>query len=150
MAWGADEAGGARAFVNGHTHAFNVITPYRMLAHVLDDLAHAHQQLRVIKNRLTDRNAIPAELSSFPEQPGCLSQYSHGNWSVIRRHATKLAASHKNRSGAQLCCPERSGHTGRSSPNDYDIHKTLPLDAATVSFRTGAVNPMCHDFRSYS
>jgi hypothetical protein len=113
-----------------------------MLAHVLDDLAYAHQQLRVIKNRLTDRDAIPAELSSFPEQPGCLSQYSHGNGSIIRRHAAKLAASHKNRSCAQLCSPERSGHAGWASPNDYDIHHTPPLNAATVSFRTDAVNLM--------
>jgi hypothetical protein len=76
----------------------------------------------VLRVRITDRAVEQvSELWSFPKQPGCLSQYSHGHGPVIRRHSARLAASHKNRSCAQLCGPERSGQTGRTSANDYDI-----------------------------
>jgi hypothetical protein len=68
-----------------------------MLADVIYDLAHAHEQLGIVKSGLAYSDAILTELSSFPEQPGCLGQCPHGNGSVVRRHAAKLAAGHKNR-----------------------------------------------------
>jgi hypothetical protein len=47
-----------------------------MLAHVVDDLAYAREQRRIIKNRLTDRDAILTELSSFSE--GCVASLKTG------------------------------------------------------------------------
>jgi hypothetical protein len=98
-----------------------------MLAYIMDDFAHARQQPGILKNRLAYNDAIPSQLPSFPEQPGCLGQCSHGNGPVIRRHTPKLVAGHKDGSGTQLCGPECSGQTGWASANDDDVHQTPPV-----------------------
>ncbi len=118
-----DEARGAGLFVNGYPNAFEVFAPDRMLVQVVDDLAHARDQLGILKDRLAHRDAVLTELSSLSEQPGCIGQCPHRNGSVIRRHSAKLAAGHKNRSGTQLCSPECSDQTGRTSADDDNIHE---------------------------
>jgi hypothetical protein len=122
-----DEACSTSSFVNGHSSAFNLFSTDRMLAQIMDDFAHARQQPGILKNRLAYGDAIPFQLPSFPEQPGCIGQCSHGNRSVIGRHTSKLVAGHKNGSGAQLRSPLCSGQTSRTSANDCDIHQALPI-----------------------
>ncbi len=109
-----------------------------MLAHIMDDFAHARQQPGILKNRFAYSDTIPFQLPSFPEQSGCLGQCSHGNGSVIGRHTPKLVPGYKNGSSTQLCSPECSGQTGGTSANDDDIHQVPPvmkLACSSVAFR---------------
>ncbi len=61
-----------------------------MSAHVLDDLADAREQPRIVEHRLANRNAVLFELSRLADEPRCMSQCSYRNRSVIGCHAAEL------------------------------------------------------------
>ena len=116
-----DESRSAGVFVHGHAQRIDLLAPCGMSTHVVGDLADAREQPRVVEHRLAHRNAILSELPRLADQPRRVSQRSHGNRTVIGRHAAELVASDQRRASAQVRGAQRRDHPGRSRANDDDV-----------------------------
>ena len=57
-----------------------------------------------------------------------MGQYSHGNRSVMGRHAAEFVAGDECRPRSQLCSTERGEHTGGSRANDDYVHYAPLVD----------------------
>ena len=105
-----DEACGAGLLVDRHAQTVQVLAPKRMRAHIVDDLADAREQPRIVEHRLAHGDAVLTELASFSDQPGSMGQCAHRNRSVIGRHAAELVAGDECR----LARPARRHGTRRT------------------------------------
>ena len=92
-----------------------------MRAHILDDLAHAREQARVVEHRLDRRDAVPAELSGLADEAGRVGQGSHGDGPLVGRHSAELLARDERRAGAELRGALRGIHAGRPGADDEDV-----------------------------
>ena len=100
------EAGNAGVLVDGHPRGVDLLAQRRMRTCVLDDVAHARKQPRIIQHRLAHADAVLTQLSSFADQAGGVGQGPHGNGSVVGRHAAKLGTSDQHGTRAQVRCAE--------------------------------------------
>ena len=100
------EAGNAGVLVDGHSCGVDLLAQGRMRTRILDDLAHARKQPRIIQHRLAHADAVLTQLSSFADQAGCVGQGPHRNWSVVGRHTAKLGTSDQHGTRAQVRCAE--------------------------------------------
>ena len=116
-----DEPRDAGVLVHCHAQRIDLLTPCRTGTHVVDDLADARKQPRVIQYRLAHRNAILSELSCLANQTRRVSQRPHWNRTVIGCHAAKLVATDQSRASAQVRGAQRRHDSGRSRANDDDI-----------------------------
>ena len=107
--------------MHGHAQRIDLFAPSRTGTHVVDDLADAREQPRVIEHRLAHRNAVLSELPRLADQPRRVSQRSHGHRSVIGRHAAELVARDQRRASPQVRGAQRRDDPGRSCANDEDI-----------------------------
>ena len=120
------EARGAGLLVDGHSQGINLPAQGRMRSHIVDDLAHAREQPRVVQHRLAGSDAVQTELAGFSDQPGGIGQCPHRNWSVIGRHAAKLVTGYERCLGTQVCGAERSDYTRRSGADNDDVKHLRP------------------------
>ena len=84
-----DEARRAGVFVHGDARRLELPAEHGVLAHVVDDLAHARQQPRIVERRLADGDAVAPELPRVAHEPRRVRQRAHRHRSVVRRHAAE-------------------------------------------------------------
>ena len=96
-----EEARGARVFVHGDARGLELPAEHGVLAHVVDDLAHARQQPRIVERRLADGDPVAPELPRVAHEPRRVRQRAHRHRSVVRRHAADRAARHERACGAR-------------------------------------------------
>ena len=111
-----DEPRSAGVFVHGHAQRIDLLAPGRMSTHVLDDLADAREQPRVVQHRLAHRDAVLSELSRLADQPGGVGQRPHGNRTVIGRHAAELVASDQRRRAPRSAARNAATHPAGPAP----------------------------------
>ena len=115
------EARNAGVLVDGHSQGIDLLAQGRMRTHIVDDLAHARKQPGIIQHRLAHADAVLTQLSSFADQPGCVGQGPHRNWSVVGRHAAKLGTSDQHGARAQVRSAQGGEYTRRSGANNDDV-----------------------------
>jgi hypothetical protein len=101
------EAHSAGLFVDGNSQGIDLPAQSGMRAHIVDDLAHTHQELVVLQHRFAYSNTILGELSSFSNEPGGMGECPHGNWSVVGGHTAKLVACNERCACAQIRSTKR-------------------------------------------
>ncbi len=116
-----DEPRDAGVLVYSHAQRIDLLTPCRMGTHVVDDLADAREQARVIEYRLAHRNTILSELACLAHQSRRVSQRPDWNGTVIGCHSAKLVASDKRCLSTQVRGAQRRHDSGRSRANNDDI-----------------------------
>ena len=98
-----------------------------MRTHIVDDRAHALQQLGIIQHRLAYGDTEHAELTGFPDQPCRLSKRTHRNRPVIGSHAPEFVTGYEYRPGAKVRCSECGGA----------VTVTTPITTVSVTTPTG-------------
>src|SRR4051812_38069229 len=62
-----DEARRAGPFVDADAQGINLRAKSRMGAHIVDDLAHAREQVRIVEHWFADADAVTRELTGFAD-----------------------------------------------------------------------------------
>src|SRR5262249_11763011 len=138
-----DEVGSPRMLMHGHSARINRLAQERMCTHVVDDLTHTRKRRRIIHHRIAHRAAVLTKRVRPANHPSRVCQDSHRNWSVIRSHATELAAGDDCSARAKFRSTQGCEHTSRSGPDYEDVcHLYSPrIDFFAFSAAFNAVRP---------
>lgn len=112
---GIGEACRPDVLVNGHSERVDLLAQGRMRNYISNHLPHACQQPGIVESRLAHDDTVSAQLPSFANKPGGMSERPHRNRSVIGSHASKCIAAYQHGARAQVRCPESRQRSRRSS-----------------------------------
>ena len=111
--------------VNCDAGLLELVAQDRVAADLVDDLADASQEARVVDRQGTDVDAVAVELACLADESSGMGERTYGHRAVVGRHAAETVAGDQRRSRAQARGSQRGDRARWTGTDDDDVTRAI-------------------------